>query len=167
MAAQHILFKERQHFRQPWLWVVIFGVAALFWGGFIAQVLLGGNFGSKPVSNVQLIILFVLMGIGLPWFFYSMSLTTVVRPGEIQVRLWPFHLRPVCVPLHTIRNYERITYSPIRDYGGWGIRWGFHGRAFNMSGNEGVQLHFYNKKPLLIGSQRAGELLEAIREAKV
>jgi len=29
-----------------------------------------------------------------------------------------------------------------------------------------VLLYFYNKKPLLIGSQRPGELLEAISKAK-
>lgn len=166
MAGEQILFRERQHFRQIWLWVVVLGVAAIFWSGFVAQVLLGNSFGSKPASDVQLSMLFGLMGIGLPLFFYRMSLTTVVQPGELQVRFWPFVLRPVRIPLHTLRNYERITYNPIRDYGGWGIRWGMKGKAYNVSGNEGVLLHFYDKKPLLIGSQRAGELFEAVRQAK-
>ena len=166
MAAQQILFREKQHFRQIWLWVVVLGVAAIFWSGFVAQVLLGNSFGSKPASDVELIILFLLMGLGLPFFFYRMSLTTVVQPGELQVRFWPFHLRPVRIPLHTLRSYERITYKPIRDYGGWGIRWSIKGKAYNVSGSEGVLLHFYDKKPLLIGSQKAGELFGAIRQAK-
>jgi len=166
MAAQHILFRERQHFRQVWLWVVVLSMAALFWGGFVTQVLLGGSFGSKPASDVQLSVLFVLMGIGFPWFFYRMTLSTTVVPGELQVRFWPFILRPVRIPLHTLRHYERITYKPIRDYGGWGIRWGYQGKAYNMSGNEGVRLHFYNHEPLLIGSQQAKELFEAIQLAK-
>jgi len=166
MATQQTLFWERQHFRQIWLWVVVLGVAAIFWSGFVAQVLLGNSFGSKPASDIELLILFLLMGLGLPFFFYRMSLTTVVRPGELQVRFWPFHLRPVRIPLHSLRSYERITYQPIRDYGGWGIRWSTKGKAYNMSGSEGVLLHFYDKKPLLIGSQKAGELFEAIRQAK-
>jgi len=166
MAEEQILFWERQHFRQVWLWVVLLGVAAIFWAGFIAQVLLSNSFGGKPASDVQLSVLFGLMGIALPLFFYRMSLTTVVQPGELQVRFWPFVLRPVRIPLHTLRNYERITYNPVKDYGGWGIRWGIKGKAYNVSGNEGVLLHFYDKKPLLIGSQRAGELFEAVRRAK-
>ena len=166
MATQQTLFWERQHFRQIWLWVVVLGVAAIFWSGFVAQVLLGNSFGSKPASDIELLILFLLMGLGLPFFFYRMSLTTVVRPGELQVRFWPFHLRPVRIPLHSLRSYERITYQPIRDYGGWGIRWSTKGKAYNMLGSEGVLLHFYDKKPLLIGSQKAGELFEAIRQAK-
>jgi len=36
-------------------------------------------------------------------------------------------------------------------------------RAYNMSGNQGVQLVFKNGKKLLIGSQKADELAEAIR----
>ncbi|GAB3537400.1 hypothetical protein GCM10027443_30290 [Pontibacter brevis] len=166
MAEQKILFRERQRFKQFWLWVVVLSVAAIFWAGFVSQVLLGGSFGSNPVSNVQLIVFFVLIGLGLPVFFYSMRLTTVVHPGELQVRFWPFHLRPKRIQLHSVRDYARVTYNPIGDYGGWGIRWSFRGKAYNMSGNEGVQLLFYNQKPLLIGSQNAAALFEAIRQAK-
>lgn len=166
MAEQSIIFKERQRFTQFWLWVVVLGVAGIFWAGFVSQVLLDGGFGNNPISDVQVMVLFVLMGIGFPIFFYSMRLTTLVQPGELQVRFWPFQLRPKRIPLHSLRNYERITYNPIGDYGGWGIRWSLRGKAYNMSGNEGVQLHFYNQKPLLIGSQKAAELFDAIRQAK-
>jgi hypothetical protein len=166
MATQQVLFRERQRFTQFWLWVVVAGVAIIFWAGFVSQVLLGGSFGDKPVSDVELIILFALMGIGFPVFFYKMSLTTEVLPGELRVRFWPFHLRPVQIPLHTVRDYERVTYNSIRDYGGWGIRWSFRGKAYNVSGSEGVRLHFYNRRPLLIGSQNSQQLFDAIRLGK-
>ncbi|MHA6249654.1 hypothetical protein ACXYMU_17055 [Pontibacter sp. CAU 1760] len=166
MEKHPIYFKEQQRFRQPWLWVVLLSVAGMLWAGFISQVLLGQAFGDKPVADVQLTIIFALVGIGLPWFFYRMSLTTVVVPGEVRVRFWPFHRKPVRVPLHTVREYEPVTYNPIGEYGGWGIRWGLHSKAYNVSGNKGVKLHFYNKKPLLIGSRRAQDLAEAIRLAK-
>jgi hypothetical protein len=165
-VTQQVFFRERQRFTQFWLWVVVLSVAIIFWAGFVSQVLLGGSFGHNPVSDVQLSVLFALIGVGFPIFFYRMSLTTEVQPGELLVRFWPFHLRPVRVPLHTVRDYERVTYDPIRDYGGWGIRWSSCGKAYNMSGKEGVRLHFYNQKPLLIGSQSPEELFEAIRLAK-
>ncbi|MFD3000098.1 DUF6141 family protein [Pontibacter toksunensis] len=166
MTEQNILFRERQRFTQFWLWVVVLVVASIFWAGFVSQIVLDGGFANNPISDVQVIVLFIVMGIGFPVFFYSMRLTTLVQPGELQVRFWPFHLSPKRIPLHTVRDYARITYHPIRDYGGWGIRWSLRGKAYNMSGNEGVQLHFYNRKPLLIGSQNADELFEAIRQAK-
>ncbi|GAB3828071.1 DUF6141 family protein [Pontibacter rugosus] len=166
MSKKIILYHEQQRFKQFWLWAVVLGVAAIFWAGFINQILLRNSFGSRPVSGLQLTIFFVLIGIGLPYFFYSMRLTTEVQPGELRVRFWPFHLKPVKIPLHLVREYELATYNPILDYGGWGIRWSLNGKAYNMSGNEGVRLYFYNKKPLLIGSQRAEELFEAIGAAK-
>ncbi|GAB3201666.1 hypothetical protein ABID22_001418 [Pontibacter aydingkolensis] len=166
MSDQVILYSEQQRFKQFWLWAIILGAAAIFWAGFIYQVLLGEQFGNRPVSDVQLAILFALMGVGMPWFFYQMKLTTEVRPGEIHIRFWPFHVRPVIIHLHLVRDFEKVTYNPIGDYGGWGIRWGFKGKAYNMSGNEGVQLRFYNRKPLLVGSQDAVALFEAIKLAK-
>lgn len=166
MSEKNIVYMERQRFSQFWLWVVVLGVASIFWVGFVSQVLCGGALGSHPASVPGLTLLFVLLGLGLPFFFYRMSLTTEVQPGEVRVRFWPFHLRPVKIPLHLVRDYELVTYNPISDYGGWGIRWSWKGRAYNVSGNKGVQLHFYNKKPLLIGSQRAQELFRAIGEAK-
>lgn len=167
MADQRILiYKEQQRFKQFWLWIILLSAAGIFWAGFIYQVLLGGKFGNNPASDVQLTILFALMGIALPYFFYRMKLVIEVQPGELRVRLWPFHMQPVTIPLHLVRSFESITYNPIRDYGGWGIRWGFKGKAYNMSGNKGVLLFFYNKKPLLIGSQNPRELFEAIKLAK-
>ncbi|WP_347157801.1 DUF6141 family protein [Pontibacter chitinilyticus] len=166
MEQDKILFKERQRFRQVWLWVVVLGVAGLLWAGFVYQVLLGGTFGNRPASDVQLAVLAVLLGVGLPCFFYTMRLQTEVVPGELRVRFYPFHLRPVSIPLHLVRDFERVTYNPILDYGGWGIRWTFYGKAYNMSGNEGVKLYFYNRKPLLIGSQQPEALYEAIRQAR-
>jgi hypothetical protein len=167
MAGENkILFREKQRFTQFWLWIVLLGVALIFWIGFFYQVVGGGAYGSRPVSDVQLVILFVLMGIGLPWFFYKMSLTTEVTPDMVQVQFFPFHLKPIQIPLHLIRDFKHVTYNPIMEYGGWGIRWSFNGKAYNTTGNEGVKLYFYNKRPLLIGSQRANELADAILHAK-
>lgn len=166
MSEKNILYTEQQRFKQLWLWLVVLGVAAIFWVGFAHQVLLGQSFGSRPVSSVQMAVLFVVVGLGLPYFFYRMRLVTEVLPGELRVRFWPFHVRAVRIHLHEVRDFERVTYNPIADYGGWGIRWGFKGKAYNVSGQEGVLLHFYNHKPLLIGSQQPAALFAAIAEAK-
>lgn len=166
MKNVQVIFRERQRFKQFWLWALLLGIALIFWAGFVYQVLLGGEFGSRPVPSVQLSIMLALFGFGLPFFFYWMTLTTEVQPGLLFVRFKPFHGKPVCIPLHTVRAFEKVTYSPISDYGGWGIRWGTKGKAYSMSGKEGVQLHFYNKQPLLIGSQRATELFRAVEQAK-
>lgn len=166
MAKQQVFFQEKQRFKQVWLWVMVLGVAALFWAGFIYQVALGYTAGIHPASSVGASVLVALMGIGLPLFLYRMSLTTLVVPGKLSVRLWPFHLKAVEIPLHLLRDYEQVYYDPIMEYGGWGIRHAPHGKAYNMSGYEGVKLYFYNQKPVLIGSQHPEELFDAITQAK-
>ena len=54
------------------------------------------------------------------------------------------------------------TYNPIREYGGWGIRYGLKSKAYNVHGNHGVQLELLNRKRLLIGSQRSEEFANAL-----
>ena len=54
------------------------------------------------------------------------------------------------------------SYNPIRDYGGWGIRWGTKGKAYNVSGNRGLYLEFSDGKQLLIGLQKPEEFVEAL-----
>jgi len=88
-----------------------------------------------------------------------------VHADRLCVRLFPFHIRHREIAAEDLSECYARTYKPIREYGGWGIRCGFRkgiGRAYNMSGNKGVQLVFKNGKKLLIGSQRCDELAQAI-----
>ncbi len=52
----------------------------------------------------------------------------------------------------------------LREYGGWGVKYGRAGKAYNVSGNRSVQLKLSSGKGLLIGSQRPEELAQAIQE---
>jgi hypothetical protein len=63
-----------------------------------------------------------------------------------------------------IKCYVR-KYNAIAEYGGWGWRLGLFGKgtAYNISGNEGLQLEFINGKKLLIGTQKL-EALSGIVE---
>jgi hypothetical protein len=55
-------------------------------------------------------------------------------------------------------------YSPLLEYGGWGVRLGPKGWGYMTSGDEGVQLRLRKGLPVLIGSARPRELEAAIRE---
>jgi hypothetical protein len=105
--------------------------------------------------------LMILLGIGLALLFYKMRLVTEVRKDGVYVNFIPLSRQTVLFA--DIAGCEVRTYRPIRDYGGWGIRYGPAGKAFNVSGNRGVQLKLTNGKRLLIGSQRPEELAQAVR----
>ncbi len=98
----------------------------------------------------------------------GMKLVTEVDSARLRVRFFPFVRRDI--PLEDIIHWEARTYSPILEYGGWGIRTGLFrrggGGALNARGNRGVQLRFADGKDLLVGSQRPEELAAAITLAK-
>ncbi len=142
------LFEEKQYFRQWWLWAILGGSCLLtLWAGSLAH--------SRIPAFVNLLLL---------WLFYAMRLETRVDATEIRLRFFPLTRRTI--PLAAIQSCEARTYRPIREYGGWGIRWGFSGMAYNVSGDRGVQLVLKDGKRILIGSQRADELATMINEAR-
>jgi hypothetical protein len=95
----------------------------------------------------------------------TIRLTTVVTPDALSVRYG--FLYKTRVPLTEIALAEAVEYSPIREYGGWGIRGNRRRRALNARGNQGVLLTRSDGTTLLVGSQKPRELLEALSRAGV
>jgi hypothetical protein len=158
----NLLYREVQHFRQVWLWILLLSLAGLAIYGMVQQLILGKPFGDNPASDTVLVIIVVVFGFGFPVFFYMINLTTEVRSDGLYIRFFPLHLSFRRIPLEDLKAYEARTYSALREYGGWGIRWGWGGKAYNVRGNRGVQVELSNGERILIGSQRAEQLAEAL-----
>ena len=96
----------------------------------------------------------------------KMKLRVSLYPDKLFVSFRPFVNKPYL--LDEIESCEALTYRPIMDFGGWGVRYSLKYRhwAYNVSGNRGIVLKFTNGKKLLIGSQQADELANAITSQK-
>jgi hypothetical protein len=103
----------------------------------------------------------ILIGIGISWLFYGLKLLVEVREDGVHINFAPLVRRTVL--FENIVSCEVRTYRPMREYGGWSVKYGRAGKAYNVSGNRGVQLKLSNGKGLLIGSQRPEELAQAIQ----
>jgi hypothetical protein len=157
------VYHEVQRFRQPWLWLLLLAttitVAGVFIHGMYTQLYLGHPWGDRPMPDSALVIvalLSIMLTAGLTLLFYGMKLITDVGPEGIYVRFVPLTSRTI--RFEDITSCRAVTYRPIKEYGGWGIRFGRKGKAYNVYGNEGVQLELTDATPLLIGSQRHEEL---------
>jgi hypothetical protein len=89
-----------------------------------------------------------------------LELQVTVQDSGVRIRMLPFANRTI-TPAQ-IARWEARTYRPIREYGGWGVRFGPRGRAYNVSGTRGVEITLDSGKRVLIGSQRSDDLAAAI-----
>jgi hypothetical protein len=157
-----VLFREVQRFRQWWLWFVISIGPLTVWLSTYRWFVLGERSGTRQLPDNPQLLLWVLIGIGLPLLFYSARLITEVRTDGIYIRFFPFHFSFLRFGFDSINACETRTYSPIGEYGGWGIRYGWNGKAYNVSGNQGIQLELNNGKRILIGTQQPLDFMSAL-----
>ena len=163
-----VLFKEEQQFRQWWWIVVVLGSTVPVIVNTIyvlyRQVVDGILVGNSPVPNFFLVLLLLFMGIML-WLFFTMKLEVWIDQDGIHYRFFPLIYKNKLITKEEIQRYEIRKYSPIFDYGGWGIKKRFKwGRAYNVSGNIGLQLYLTNGKKVLFGTQRSQGIMYAMDE---
>jgi hypothetical protein len=163
------LFREDQQFRQPILWIILLGMSA-FCAGTIAwmisrQVIQDIPFGEDAMSNDKMLLLGAIIvslnGI-LLWLFYVLKLQTEVTTQGLFIRFKPFHRKTRQIDLSGVIAVEAVRYRPAMDYGGWGIRRGRQGTAYNVTGNLGVRLDYENGYHLMIGTCAPDDLKAAI-----
>ena len=155
------LFHEVQRFRHWIFWLPIIIATGVVWWQFGEQIVLGNPQGSEPIPDWLAWVLAIVFGIGLPVFAVIVRMVTEVSPGLLSVRFVPLRARKI--PLREIDEAQSREYSPMKEFGGWGIRVGGDGRAYNAYGNQGVQLILTDGSRILIGTQTPDELLEALR----
>ena len=158
------LFHETQRFRQWFFYLPVVAVTVIVWWIFVQQIVLGHPQGSNPIPNWLAWVLTMIFGFGFPAFAAIVRVITDVRPGQLSVRLYPFPTK--LIPVSTISEASVRHYSPLGEFGGWGMRVNKRsGRAYNAYGNQGVQLVLSDGARVLIGSQQSEQLLTALRQA--
>lgn len=146
---------------QTWVWLLVAFAAAGAWATFLLQVVMRLDEEAGPVSDAAAWVIWLMIGLLLPLLMLSVKLTTEVTAASLRCRYFPFARKEI-EPAEITHVYIR-SYRPVRDYGGWGVRWTpWSGWAYNMNGNRGVQLELAGGKRVLIGSERPEELLQAI-----
>ena len=158
-------YLEVQGLRLWWVWAIMLLVVGVSWWAFLAQIVGGEPWGNRPAPDWVVWLIFGLFGIISPLVLLFARLIVTVGDDAVRIRWIPFGRKTVA--LADIESCIARTYRPIREYGGWGVRWaGKRGTAWNAHGNRGVQLVLTNGKRLLIGSQQAEALAEAIEQAR-
>lgn len=160
-----VIFREVQRFS---LWLrAVFALsmaAAVVVDSIALNSMLAETYPPSRVSTASLVVFGIVLPIALTALLWAAKLETEVRSEALYVRLFPFHIRYRKITPGDLSECYARAYRPLVEYGGWGIRCGFggRGRAYNMSGNQGVQLIMKDGRRLLIGSQKPSELASAV-----
>ena len=144
------LYVENQKFNQWWLWIILlsFPIFAIY---------------PFDLNNINYTYIFI--SIVIPLFFYFLELRVFVNSDGLYYQFFPIHLKKYSISFSEIKKVEALKYKPIVDYGGWGIKYGFEGKAYNISGNLGVKIYLFNGKNILFGSKKHKEFETALKKA--
>ena len=153
------LFEETQLF-PSFLYVLLFIITAVECVVIGSVLMKAGDEGPSSVLTMGLVLVVLCLIINL------LLLRTRVEGRTVYVALGWVPVLWRRIPLDEVLECRAVTYHPIRDAGGWGLRFGrFEGqpcRFWNARGNEGV-LIVTPQRRYIIGTQRPEDLLTAIR----
>ncbi len=123
--------------------------------------------GPRPVPGfVYLVLAIPILTTGFVANLFFMQTEMVADALVVRFGWWltVYHRR---IALSDIACADAVTYKPLAEYGGWGIR-GYPGdQALNARGDQGVRLRFHNNARLLVGSALPDELVAALRQLGV
>lgn len=141
-----------------WVWVVMAGVCAWGVGASVyaacQQPAPGEIVGGDSLSQLAS----VLVGGGVLLFFVAMTsifmrLDVEVRSDHIFISFGPVHLVRRRIRYADIESVCAVTYRPMREFGGWGIRWRGRKTAWTIRGNQAVAITLRSGKKVYVGSR--------------
>jgi len=145
-SDQEIVYEEVQPFDQLWIWILVsFEFAVMV----ITFLIVGLPLWTSAFGLLAMTLTMALLG--------SLKLYSRIDATGVHYCMIPFHFKERTVPWEEMDQIQVRQYSAIKEYGGWGIRYGRSGRAVNVGGQYGIQIVKKDGKHLLIGTQRPEE----------
>jgi hypothetical protein len=154
-----ILFEEVQQFKQKALEGLMLVVNTGLIVAYAVEVFKTGQ--ASPEANVGLLTGIVIAGL-ITFLLKRIKLITQITTEGIQVRFAPLQRGFQLYRWQDIEHLFIRTYNPMPEYGGWGLRMGPSGSAYNASGNVGLQLVLRGNFKILIGTTKPELLIEVL-----
>ena len=148
-------FSERSYPPTPY-----FVVLAAIAGAQAVVISLGARAGPRPASPIALA-LGVVVGVLLPLLLMTLHIAVTVTGEGLWLALPPFWRRTV--PLERITSVEVVSVSPLRDAGGYGLRFGGGGRvALVMRRGAAVEVRTVTGEQYVVGTRHPEQLVRAL-----
>jgi len=162
MPQRGTVVHEEVTFWPLWVRVLVWG--ACLTGAAVSFRALGDPVAGGSLYGAVIGVLTVLLApVGLHAFFGRLRVRVTRTSLHMTIGYTPFIVK--VVEFGDIVAMEAVRYSPIREFGGWGIRRSFRGkkRAWTMRGNQALVLTLPDSARLYVGSDDPKRLAARIR----
>lgn len=122
----------------------------------VMLVILGSLFVERNDFVAKIFVLLMLSGVFV--LFYFMKLEYKITEQKVEYRYSPFHLKWRSIDRSEVDKISFVKYSALTEYGGWGIKYGRNGVAYNVSGNYGIFVELKSGKTMMLGTVKYKEL---------
>ena len=164
------IFKEVQRFNQWWLILLMLTVLLFSIYSLVEELKTLENENHSEIVILTIPIVIVLV---VNLLIFCIKLKTRIDERGINYQFFTFHMKSKHISWSELNKCYVRKYSPIREYGGWGYRGGWsknsrfsimsHGKAYNISGNNGIQLEFKDGAKLLFGTQESEKAKQVLK----
>jgi hypothetical protein len=154
MANQ--VYKETQSYRGTWIIYLIILIELPTIILLLTFYLLAED---KAEMGVALTIVAGTMAL-IFLFIFNLRLETRIDQNGISFKYFPFIRSWRKYPKESIKTITVINYSPITDFGGWGLKGNKTTKAYSITGNQGLLFDVGENKKIMIGTMKAKELEE-------
>ena len=170
---RHGMGDDRAHYReQTWapLWVM-----ALMWGAFLVAIIrtgsavfragspADGQFSSEIAPVVAILGLVFLLLLAVNAVFTRLDVE--VLDDHILIAFGPVHLVRKHIHFSEIEAVRSLTYRPLIEFGGWGIKWRPGRTAWTIRGCQAVAVTLKSGRQIYVGSEHPQRLAGAIQAA--
>ncbi len=142
------VFMEKQRFNQWWLYAIYLLVFAVLLTGIFKN-----SDGFTNFHSPLLVLFFIAVMLPMALILYKQLETRIDSEG-IRVKFSPLGFSEKFFPWKEIEDCYVRKYNPVSEYGGWGFRSLGKKKAYNVSGNLGIQIVTRDKKKFLIGTKK-------------
>lgn len=148
------VFNESQTYRGTW---VAYLILLIELPTFLLLLTLFFNAEDKSEIGIALALTVVILG-GVLLLIFNIQLETRIDDRGVSFRFFPFVRSWKNFQPGQIKSIEVINYSPISDFGGWGMKGNSVTKAYSVLGDEGLLIDIGEKKKIMIGTANSKEL---------
>jgi hypothetical protein len=142
----------------PWAaWIQV-----VFWGAMLFSMVSVATGPSRdPATRWMNVLLLGVVLVLTQWLVAGLSVR--LYQDDMKVSLGVAGLIGKRIRYEDIEALESVTYHPLMEFGGWGVRFRGKKRAWTARGNTAVVLHLADGVLLYVGSDKPHRLEERIR----